>query len=117
MSITKQLEIVHKALHTGQVSAAKIDAQRAFVEVEQFVNDLLAIVTLTQADRPCTGSRFEFAVSGNGESWAAYVGEHTNLSSSHSKSKPFEAALRDAGGIARLLLADMHERREAQGRA
>jgi hypothetical protein len=110
VSITRKLQIVRNALHTGQASAVKVDGQRAFEEVEQFVNDLLAIVTLTQTTRSDIGGHFEFDVSGSGTSWCGYVGSPlVDLNGKQEQFLPFEHALRAAGASARRLLQEMVE--------
>lgn len=111
MKITDHLETIRKALHTGQISDAKIDGQRSLEEVDRFVNDLLAIVTLTQTTRSDIGGHFEFDVSGSGASWCAYVGSPlVDLNGKQEQFLPFEHALRAAGAQARLLLSEMAER-------
>lgn len=116
--ILEQLEIVRKALHTGQISAAKVDAQRAFVEVDQFVKDLLAIVAITHLKRNILGGDFTFSVSGNGLSWAAYVtsGSGNDAFELNAKDglKPFEVALREAGDRARWIVQEIHKEAESR---
>ncbi len=97
MNITDHLRIVKNALHTGQISAAKVDGQRSFVEVEGFIEDLLSVVDLVEKTRDRVGSNLNISVSGSGM-WEANVGL---LRLVHVTTGSFREALHEAGADAR----------------